>query len=63
MAATTITEGLNGIARSDLSGLQKRIEALRQEAEKQLKLRAEAIAKLSADELMAALETAQRRKT
>ena len=61
--AATITEGLNGIAQSDLSGLQKRIEALRQEAEKQLKLRAEAIAKLSADELMAALETAQRRKT
>lgn len=61
--AATITEGLNGIARSDLSGLQQRIEALRQEAEKQLKLRAEAIAKLSADELMAALETAQKRKT
>lgn len=61
--AATITEGLNGIAQSDLSGLQQRIEALRQEAEKQLKLRAEAIAKLSADELMAALETAQKRKT
>ena len=61
--AATIKEGLNGIARSDLSGVQKRIEALRAEAEKQLKLRAEAIAKLSADELMAALETAQRRKT
>jgi len=61
--AATITEGLNGIARSDLSGLHQRIEALRAEAEKQLKLRAEAIAKLSADELMAALETAQRRKT
>ena len=61
--AATITEGLNGIARSDLSGLQKRIEALRAEAEKQLKLRAEALARMSADELMAALETAQRRKT
>ena len=61
--AATITEGLNGIARSDLSGLHQRIEALRAEAEKQLKLRAEAIAKLSADELMAALETAQKRKT
>lgn len=61
--AATITEGLNGIARADFSGVQKRIEALRQEAEKQLKLRAEAIAKLSADELMAALETAQKRKT
>ena len=36
--AATITEGLNGIARSVLSGLQKRIEALRQEAEKQLKV-------------------------
>ena len=61
--AATITEGLNGIARSDLSGLHQRIEALRQEAEKQLKLRAEAIARMSADELMAALETAQKRKT
>jgi len=61
--AATITEGLNGIARSDLSGLKTRIDALRAEAEKQLKLRAEAIAKLSADELMAALETAQKRKT
>ena len=61
--AATITEGLNGIARADLSGLQQRIEALRQEAEKQLKLRAEAIARMSADELMAALETAQKRKT
>ncbi len=60
--AATITEGLNGIARSDLSGLQQRIEALRQEAEK-LKLRAEAIARMSADELMAELETAQKRKT
>jgi len=61
--AATITEGLNGIARSDLSGLHQRIEALRAEAEKQLKLRAEAIARMSADELMAALETAQKRKT
>ena len=61
--AATITEGLNGIARSDLSGLHQRIEALRAEAEKQLKLRAEAIARMSADELMAALETAKRRKT
>ena len=61
--AATITEGLNGISRSDLSGVQKRIEALRAEAEKQLKLRAEAIAQMSVDELMAALETAKRRKT
>lgn len=38
--AATITEGLNGIARSDLSGLQKRIEALRQDAEK-IKLQTE----------------------
>ncbi len=61
--ANTITEGLNGIARADLSGLKRRIDVLRAEAEKQLKLRAEAIAKMSADELMAALETAKRRKT
>ena len=61
--AKTITEGLNGIARADLSGLQRRIDALRAEAEKQLKLRAEALARMSADELMAALETAKRRKT
>lgn len=59
--ATTITEGLNGIARSDLSGLRRRIETLRAEAEKQLKLRAEAIAKMSVDELLTALETAQHR--
>lgn len=58
--AATITEGLNGIAQSDLSGLQKRIEALRQEAEKQLKLRAEALARMSAEDVLAALETAQR---
>ena len=61
--AATITEGLNGIARADLSGLKRRIDALRAEAEKQLKLRAEAIAQMSVDELMAALETAKRRKT
>ncbi len=58
--AATITEGLNGIAQSDLSGLQKRIEALRAEAEKQLKLRAEALARMSAEDVLAALETAQR---
>ena len=58
--AATITEGLNGIARSDLSGLKTRIEALRQEAEKQLKLRAEALARMSAEDVLAALETAQR---
>ena len=61
--AATITDGLNSMAKSDLSGLHQRIEALRAEAEKQLKLRAEAIARMSADELMAALETAKRRKT
>ena len=61
--AATITDGLNSMAKSDLSGLHQRIEALRAEAEKQLKLRAEALARLSADELMAALETAKRRKT
>ena len=61
--AATITEGLNGIANADLSRLKKRIEALREDAEKQLELRAEALARLSADELMAALETAKRRKT
>ena len=61
--AATITDGLNSMAKSDLSGLHQRIEALRAEAEKQLKLRAEAIARMSADELMAALETAQKRKT
>lgn len=58
--AATITEKLNGIAQSDLSGLQKRIEALRAEAEKQLKLRAEALARMSAEDVLAALETAQR---
>jgi len=58
--AATITEGLNGIARSDLSGLHQRIEALRAEAEKQLKLRAEALARMSAEDVLAALETAQR---
>jgi len=58
--AATITEGLNGIAQSDLSGLQQRIEALRQEAEKQLKLRAEALARLSADELLEALNRAKK---
>ena len=58
--AATITEGLNGIAQSDLSGLQQRIEALRAEAEKQLKLRAEALARMSAEDVLAALETAQR---
>ena len=57
--AATITEGLNGIARSDLSGLHQRIEALRAEAE-QLKLRAEALARMSAEDVLAALETAQR---
>mgnify|MGYP001768606092 CR=1 FL=1 len=58
--AATITEGLNGIAHSDLSGLQKRIEALREEAEKQLKLRAEALARLSADEMLEALNRAKK---
>ena len=58
--AATITEGLNGIAQSDLSGLQKRIEALRAEAEKQLKLRAEALARMSADELLEALNRAKK---
>lgn len=58
--AATITEGLNGIAQSDLSGLQQRIEALRQEAEKQLKLRAEALARMSADELLEALNRAKK---
>ena len=58
--AATITEGLNGIARSDLSGLHQRIEALRQEAEKQLKLRAEALARMSADELLEALNRAKK---
>ncbi len=58
--AATITEGLNGIAQSDLSGLQQRIEALRQEAEKQLKLRAEALDRMSADELLEALNRAKK---
>ncbi len=58
--AATITEGLNGIARSDLSGLKTRIDALRAEAEKQLKLRAEALARLSADELLEALNRAKK---
>ena len=61
--ANTITEGLQGIAHADLSGLEARLRRLREEAEKQLKLRAEAIAQMSVDELMAALETAKRRKT
>ena len=58
--AATITEGLNGIAQSDLSGLHQRIEELRQEAEKQLKLRAEALARMSADELLEALNRAKK---
>ena len=58
--AATITEGLNGIAQSDLSGLHQRIEALRAEAEKQLKLRAEALARMSADELLEALNRAKK---
>ena len=58
--AATITDGLNSMAKSDLSGLRQRIEALRAEAEKQLKLRAEALARLSADELLEALNRAKK---
>ena len=58
--AATITDGLNSMAKSDLSGLRQRIEALRQEAEKQLKLRAEALARMSADELLEALNRAKK---
>ena len=58
--AATVTDGLNSMAKSDLSGLHQRIEALRAEAEKQLKLRAEALARMSAEDVLAALETAQR---
>lgn len=61
--ARTVTEGLNGIAQADLSGLAERIKRLRAEAEKALKLRAEALSRMSIDELLAALEAAKRRKT
>ena len=61
--ARTVTEGLNGIAQADLSGLAARIQQLRAEAEKALKLRAEALSRMSIDELLAALEAAKRRKT
>lgn len=39
--AATINDGLNNMARSDLSGLKQRIDALRKEAEKQLQIDAE----------------------
>ena len=58
--ANTITEGLQGIAHADLSGLEARLRRLREEAEKQLKLRAEALARLSADELIEMLRTAKK---
>lgn len=58
--AATITDGLKGIASADLSGLQKRIEALRAEAEKQINLRTEALARQSADELLEALTRAKK---
>jgi ribosomal 50S subunit-associated protein YjgA (DUF615 family) len=58
--ARTITDGLQGIATADLSGLKSRLEKLRAEAEKALKLRADALARMSIDELLAALERAQK---
>lgn len=58
--ANTITEGLNGIAAADLSGLQQRIKSLQDEAEKQLQLRANALAQLSADALIDALRTSKK---
>lgn len=61
--ARTVTEGLNGIAQADLAGLAARIQQLRAEAERALKLRAEALSRMSIDELLAALEAAKRRKT
>lgn len=59
--ARTVTEGLKGVADADLSGLAARIQRLRAEAEKALKLRAEAVARMSIDELLAALERAKHR--
>lgn len=61
--ARTVTEGLNGIAQADLAGLAARIQRLRAEAEQALKLRADALSRMSIDELLAALEAAKRRKT
>lgn len=61
--AQTVTEGLNGMANADLAGLAERIKRLRAEAEKALKLRADALSRMSTDELLAALEAAKRRKT
>ena len=58
--ARTVSEGLQGIAQADLSGLDARLRKLREEAEKQLKLRAEALARLSADELLEALNRAKK---
>ena len=59
--ARTVTEGLNGIAQADLSGLAERLQRLRAEAEQALKLRAEALSRMSSDELLAALERAKTR--
>ena len=61
--ARTVTDGLRGIAYADLTGLEERIKKLRDEAEKALRLRADAIAELSMTELLEMLETAKRRGT
>ena len=61
--ARTVTDGLRGIAYTDLTGLEARIKKLREEAEKALQLRADAIAELSMTELLEMLETAKRRGT
>jgi len=61
--AKTVSEGLNAIASTDLSGLSGRIDQLRADALKRLEMDKAKIAQMTIDELMAALEAAKRRAT
>lgn len=58
--ARTVTEGLAAVASADLSRLSSRIQALRAEAEKALKLSTDPQTATSIDALLSALEKAQR---
>lgn len=58
--AATVSEGLIAISKTDLSGLSSRIQALRAEATKPLKLGTDPQAADSIDAFLAALEKAKR---
>lgn len=58
--AATVSEGLSALSKADLSGLSSRIQALRAEAEKALKLGTDPQAADSIEALLSALEKAKR---